>query len=208
MINSREDYHYYLEQDRLALGIDRCPKSIKDFLRRIFLPNDILLFEKLLRRLEYHENVSLKSKVLLERILGGVIFGITKIRFRRLSMKLGFSIYPNTFGPGLSIVHYGTIIVNGRARIGANCRIHACVNIGASGGSEKVPCIGDNVYIGPSAVIFGDINIASNVTIAANATVNKSCDQEYVVLAGSPAKIVKEGTKNWLQSNHVKGYDS
>lgn len=141
--------------------------------------------------------------------MGGVnpilllIYYIALKKYWALSIKLGFSIPVNTFGPGLSIAHYGTIIVNDNARIGANCRIHGCVNIGASKGSRKAPQIGNNVYIGPSAVIFGDIHIADNVTIGANATVNRSCEVENVVLAGSPAKIVKENCNNWIQFNNV-----
>lgn len=40
-----------------------------------------------------------------------------------LGEKLGFSIGLNVFGPGLSIAHYGCIVVNSGARIGTNCRI-------------------------------------------------------------------------------------
>ena len=119
-------------------------------------------------------------------------------------MKLGFSIPINTFGPGLSIPHYGTIIVNGAVRVGANCRLHAGVNIGASAGQTKAPEIGDNVYIGPGAIIFGNIQIASNVTIGANATVNHSFLTEHVVLAGTPACVVKENAKTWIEFNQVK----
>ena len=124
-------------------------------------------------------------------------------RYRRLSLRLGFSIPVNTFGPGLSIAHTGTIIVNHAVRVGAFCRLHACVNIGASGGSSKAPQIGDNVYIGPSVVIFGDIHLANNITIGANATVNKDCLVSNVVLAGTPAKIVKENADNWVQFNQI-----
>lgn len=126
-----------------------------------------------------------------------------RIRYRKLSLKLGFSIPINTFGPGLSIVHYGTIIVNSAARIGKNCRLHACVNIGASRGSKRAPRIGDNVYIGPSAVIFGDICIANNVTIGANATVNKDCREANAVLAGTPAIVVKRDFPVWWRLNDL-----
>lgn len=86
--------------------------------------------------------------------------------------------------------------------MGANCRLHACVNIGASGGSKKAPSIGDNVYIGPGAIIFGDIVIPDNVTIGANATVNKSFETENCVLAGTPAEIVKTNMPNWITFNN------
>lgn len=128
---------------------------------------------------------------------GNLLWLFAKCRFRRLSIKLGYSIPINVFGPGLSLPHRGNIIINPNARIGANCRIHVGVNIGAHKG--KAPIIGDNVYIGPGAIIFGDIHIANNVTIGANATVNKSILQENVVIGGTPARILKENYKNWRE---------
>jgi serine O-acetyltransferase len=127
-----------------------------------------------------------------------------KYRLRKLGIRLGFSIPINVFGPGLSIPHIGTIIVNNNARVGANCRLHACVNIGASGGNNKAPQIGDNVYIGPSVVMFGDISIADNVTIGANATVNKSFEDSNIVIAGCPARIVKENYPCWIEFNRIQ----
>jgi len=105
-------------------------------------------------------------------------------------LKLGFTIPINVFGPGLSIAHYGTIVVSQHASVGANCRLHAGVNIGASAGQKGAPEIGNNVYIGPGAIIFGNIKIADGVSIGANATVNKSFETNNVVVAGTPARVV------------------
>jgi serine O-acetyltransferase len=52
------------------------------------------------------------------------------------------------------------------------------------------PKIGDHVYIGPGAKVFGDIEIADDVQIGANAVVNKSCMENGAVLVGVPAKII------------------
>ena len=106
-----------------------------------------------------------------------------KYLYKKSSIKLGFTIPVNVFGPGLSIAHYGTIIVNASTRVGANCRIHACVNIGTEAGqSGAAPIIGDNCYIGPGAKIFGDIKIGKNVAIAANAVVNKSYEENNITI--------------------------
>jgi len=82
-------------------------------------------------------------------------------------------------------VHYGTIIVNDKARIGKNCRIHANTNIGASGGKPGAPKIGDNVYIGPGVCIFGDIKIGNGIAIGTNSTVNKSFEENNIMIAGN-----------------------
>lgn len=116
---------------------------------------------------------------------------------------MGFSIPVNSFSYGLSIPHYGTIIVNPNAKIGSFCRLHAGVNIGASAGRPEAPQIGDNVYIGPGAILFGNIKIANNVTVGANATVNKDCLEENVVIAGSPAHVVKREMPNWTEFNKI-----
>lgn len=66
--------------------------------------------------------------------------------------------------------------------------MHSGVNIGAT--DDGAPIIGDNVYIGPGAKIFGDITIGDNVKVGANSVVNQSFPSN-VVIAGIPAKIVK-----------------
>tara|TARA_R110001592_G_C13192015_1_gene752949 strand:+ start:21161 stop:21748 length:588 start_codon:yes stop_codon:yes gene_type:complete len=183
MIKSKKEYREYLDADSIALSInnDHFREKIKAFI----FPNHIWEFQKNLRKLEYYHNCK-------KGLVSKLYYCYLKYKFRRQSIFLGFSIPENVFGPGLAIVHYGTIVINSKARIGKNCRIHANVNIGASGGSPKAPQIGDNVYIGPGTVIFGDIKIANNVAISANSTVNKTFNQSDILIAGSPAKLVKE----------------
>lgn len=151
--------------------------------------NEIYIFERRLRKLEYAINC---QRNILIRI-------IRKYLFRRISIKLGFSIPPNTFGPGLSIAHRGTIVVNGGARIGANCRIHADVNIGTEAGkSASAPKIGDNCYIGPGAKIFGEIVIGPGTVIGANSVVNKSFPDGNQTLAGIPARKISDKPSDGL----------
>lgn len=190
MITSKKELKLYILQDRIMNKYNRT--GVKGKILDLIAPNIIIKFLTMLRYAEYYSNIGSMRKYLYA------------IRLRSLSQRLGFYIPINTCGPGLSLPHYGTIIINKNACIGKNCRIHACVNIGASAGEQTCPRIGDNVYIGPSAVIFGDIRIANNVTIGANATVNRSCDEEYVVLAGSPAKVVKTESRNWIEFNKLK----
>jgi serine O-acetyltransferase len=107
-------------------------------------------------------------------------------------MRLGYSIPPNCFGPGLAIIHRGTIVINDASIIGANCRIHTCVNIGATSGQKEAPEIGNNVYIAPGVKIFGGVTIADNIAIGANAVVNKSFLEPNITIAGVPAKKISE----------------
>jgi serine O-acetyltransferase len=184
MILSKNDYLDYLNADRLALNKPHLNYRIKI---REYATRDLLWkFQRLLRKCEYYKNV--KSK---ESYIYKLIYLIYKVKFKNLSIKLGFSIPENVFGPGLAILHYGTIIVNQRAKIGANCRVHADVNIGESGGMVGAPIIGNNVYIGPGAKIYGNIRIADNCAIGANASVNKSFDEASMLIAGVPAKEIK-----------------
>ena len=51
----------------------------------------------------------------------------------------------------------------------------------------KAPKIGDDVYIGPGAKVFGDVTLADNVQVGANAVVTKSCENKGAILVGIPA---------------------
>lgn len=186
MIRSRKDYLNYLEADRIALG--RKAETFIEKIRHLISPDYIWQFQRLLRKLEYYKNV---KNVKNGSVVYKLIYLFFKLKFKRLSVKLGFSIPENVFGPGLAIVHYGTIVVNENARVGANCRIHVDTNIGASGGTDKAPQIGDNVYLAPGVKIFGDIKIPSNTAIGANSVVNKTFEEENMMIAGIPAKIIK-----------------
>jgi serine O-acetyltransferase len=189
MIQSKTDLKYYIIQDKKMNGI--IEKSFSSKIKNTLFPDLTLKYLRFLRKSEYYYNNNC------------IVQYWYRYRLRKMGLKLGYSIPINVFGPGLSIPHRGTIVVNSKARIGANCRLHVCVNIGASGGNPNAPQIGNNVYIGPGAILFGDITIADNVTVGANATVNSSCEQQNVVLAGSPAKIVKEGYPCWLEFNDI-----
>lgn len=204
MIKNKNDLRHYLDQDRKALGINK-KRGLKKYLFHLFF-DEIWKFEKTLRFTEYYSNIC-DSNFLFKcwRLLLLLFY---KYNFRKISIKLGFSIPINVFGPGLSIAHRGTIVVNPNARIGANCRLHACVNIGTSSGGKGAPHVGDNVYIGPGAILFGGINIANNVSIGANATVNRNCEKERCILAGTPAIVVKEDTCNWIEFNRVEELQS
>lgn len=181
-INSKKDFKYFIKADLASMGVKL---NLKNF---IFDP--LLRFVLLSRYLEYAVNT---QKSIL------IIFPL-KFLYRRLSVRLGFSLGPNIFGPGLAIVHYGLLIIDPTTRIGKNCRIHMGVHIGGAAyfvepGTEHLysPRIGDNVYIGPGAKIYGPVKIGNNCVIGANAVVTKSFEGDGLTIAGVPAKIIAEG---------------
>ncbi len=184
-IRSRKEYEFYLEADRNSLELTRGqPRLFGD---------EIWRFQRLLRSLEYTLNCRRSA-------LWGPYRRLLSIRFHRMSMRLGFTIPPNVFGPGLAIAHRGTIVVNSCARVGANCRLHVCVNIGSTAGTdEQAPMIGDNVYIGPGSILYGSIQIADGIAIGANSVVTTSFTDPSITIAGAPArKINDRGTDGLL----------
>lgn len=61
--------------------------------------------------------------------------------------------------------------------------------------SSKGPVIiGNNVWVGDKATILPGVTIGNGAVIAANAVVTKNVP-EYSVVAGNPAKIIKENKK-------------
>lgn len=178
MINSKETYQQYIEQDRLALGRG------EDARPRLF-GDEIWKFEVLLRKVEFDINCR-------HKVAGKLIGKWHKMRFHRLSVRLGFTIPPNVFGPGLSIPHYGTIVVHGNVRAGKNCRLQEGVTIGATNGSHEAAVIGDNCYFGSGAKVIGAVRIADDVAVGANAVVTKDIVESGTTWAGIPARKISE----------------
>ena len=113
-----------------------------------------------------------------------------------MSQRLGFSIQFNCFGPGLSIAHYGLLVVGGNAKIGKNCRIHEGVTIGLTGGSDLSAKIGDNVFIGSGAKILGNLTIADGTCIGANAVVIRDILEPNITVGGVPAKKISNNNSD------------
>ena len=179
MIRSHADFLAFREADRIALRRSYSVHLVYD---------EVWQFQRLLRRVEYGLNCY-KGKGLF----GSLRYKYWSVRFHQKSVRCGFDIPPNVFGPGLSIAHRGTIVVHPDARIGKNCRIHVDVVIGTRPGPDDlVPTIGDNCYIGPGAKIFGDIVIGPNTAIGANSVVNHSFPEGFATIAGAPARKVSD----------------
>ncbi len=184
MIMSKSDYKYYLKRDLISTGIHdiKWYNSIGEYR---------IKFYKSLRKSEYWLNCRNKG-------FGKLWCKILRIKHNILCAKYNWTIPLNVFGPGLCIVHSGTIVVSGNAKIGKNCRIHVCTNIGTAPvrGKSGAPIIGDNVYIGPGAKLFGPITIGKNIVIGANSVVNSSFVEGNCTIAGIPAKKISDNNSS------------
>lgn len=99
-----------------------------------------------------------------------------------MSEKTGICIPINTFGKGLGLFHYGTIIVNTTAKFGDYCVIQTCTVI------SKNVIGGDYVYIAPGVKINDDIKIGNNIILGQNAVITKDIIEDGTTWGGIPAK--------------------
>jgi serine O-acetyltransferase len=138
-----------------------------------------------LRKQEYYINTANGSKI--KGFLGLYYEG----KKNRLGEKLGIEIGPNCFGKGLQIYH-GSIIVNSLVRAGEFCVLHGGNCIGNNGFAKASPQLGNHVDVGYGATLIGDIQIADDCIIGANALVNRSFEETGRIIVGVPAKSIKK----------------
>lgn len=185
MITSKQELKEYLKADNAWYS----PKSFKDKLVARFCrypAYEITRYIKYLRKQEYYINTANKNHI------KGILAICYEHKKNKLGMRLGIEIGPNCFGKGLNIYHGGNIVVNASVRAGENCSLHGGNCIGNNGKVDISPKLGNNVDIGFGAVLIGDIYIADNTVIGANALVNHSFELPNCVVAGVPARIVHQ----------------
>lgn len=193
MIQSKQDLKTYLRADNSWYEpLNTKSRFIAAFAH--YPQRSLKRYLYFLRKQEYYINTAKGSKI--KGLLGLIYEG----KKNKLGEKLGIDIPPNCFGKGLQIYHAG-IIVNSNVRAGENCVLHGGNCIGNNGITDANPTLGNNVDIGYGAVLIGDIRIADDCVIGANAVVNHSIPVSGSVVVGVPGKIIKtknqqpEGTK-------------
>ncbi|MBS5402042.1 MAG: glycosyltransferase [Bifidobacterium sp.] len=149
-------------------------------------------FLKLVRKCEFYR---LKSSISMNP-MWKAMYWISRARKNRLGVFIGVEIPENVFLKGLTIHHNGNIVINGGSTVGGNCQLHGDNCIGNSGKANELtacPIIGNNVDIGVGAKIIGDVIIADDIKIGANAVVTKSFLEPGITLVGIPAhKLQKD----------------
>ena len=175
-IRSWADYRHYLAEDLHAYdpGLDH------------WRPWHAIRYPQLAwqRKLRLAELMINRATGPVSRAVGLVF----RLRARTAGIKLGFSIPPNVFGPGLGIAHWGTIVVNDRVTVGPRCRLHPGTVLGVK--DEAVPALGANCYLGPGCKVIGGVVLGDDVTVGANAVVTHSFPSGSV-LVGVPARLSK-----------------
>lgn len=182
MIDSRASLRRYLAEDLAAHGLSRWRAHYRLTYRNVY-------FQRLLRKSEYWANVRTDP-------LGRAVFAWYAVRAKLVGERLGYTVPRNVFGPGLSIAHIGLLCVNSGARVGARCRIHQGVSLG-NGADGRFPVIGDDVFIGPNAVVLG-VTLGNKVQVRAGAVVIRDVPDGAHV-AGVPARII-HGPDEYLVS--------
>lgn len=184
MIKTRHDLNEYIKLDNSWYQID----DKKTHLIEMIKSSNGIAYKKYLvylRKSEYHLNNSKGSRY------HTYLSWYYERKKNKLGRKLGVEIYPNCFGKGLTIWHCGGIVVHPSARVGQNCILHGGNCIGNKGTDDEYPVLGDNVDLGYGASVFGDITIASNTIIGANAVVVKSVMEPGKIIVGVPGKEIK-----------------
>ena len=102
-----------------------------------------------------------------------------------------FAAPPNITAHGIN-----GIVIAGGAKIGRNVTIFHQVTIGRSRG--KAPVIGDNVFIGPGAKIFGGIHVGNNVKIGANCVVFEDVPDNSTIVLGKPRVIEHDKPSRYI----------
>lgn len=164
-------YHAYSPKDRKILKVTHDPVC------------EITKYLYFLRKEEYFFNCK-HSRI--GQVCGLFYFA----KKNKLGNKLGIKIPRNTFGKGLSIYHHGMIIVNEKARIGDNAKLHGGNCIGNNGKTDENPVIGNDLDLGIGASVIGDITLGNHVRVGANAVVTKTFEGDGITLVGIPAKLL------------------
>ena len=142
------------------------------------MPNSIFFYR--IARFCYLKNIPF-----IPKILQLIIFLMYNCKIPA-STEIGKGSFLVCKGIGVSIID--------NTKIGINCRIGIGVKIVGKSPYVNVPQIGDNVYIGPGAVIAGPVIIEDNVIIAPNAVVTKSV-RSGMIVGGVPARVIGDTSK-------------
>lgn len=109
--------------------------------------------------------------------------------FKDRNTLLSFAVSGNMYIQGINGITFGQniIIAPGVKIISANHDYHK-----RNSSTYKEPIIiGNNVWIGANAIILPGVEIGNNCVIGAGSVVTKSFKEDNLVIAGNPARAIK-----------------
>lgn len=198
MICTKKELAFYISADRIMNGYPQ-KRTPMAFLKESFVLGgaDVIIIRYLrhLRKYAYYYNTSNQS------LWHKIMMAYEHYRLSLLAIRTGFSIGQNSLGYGVVIPHYGTIVVNGEARIGPFSVLHTSTCI-AGGGKT----IGESFYLSTGSQVIGEICLGNNVTVSAHSLINRSFGNN-VLLAGCPAEVKKSSYDSWFLRDGARYVD-
>jgi len=176
-IRTRRELRFVLQADYIMNRGKKGP-SLADRIHHIVSPDYIMDYLIAMRKTSYY-----RPK---HGLPGRLRFLWNYRRYKRLGMKLGYSIGYHTLGYGAVLTHYGTIVVGETNRIGNFAVLHTSTCITDNG---KV--IGDGLYLSAGVKITRQLRLGNNIHIGANSLVNKSFEENNILIAGMPAQVIR-----------------
>lgn len=154
-------------------------QSLSARIKNLIFPDKIMTYLETMRKAEfYSQKRGLVSKF---------IYSFMLYKYQKLGIQLGFSIGLHTLGYGVSIPHYGTIVVGSNNTIGRYAVLHTCTCI-TSNGSK----IGDALNLCTGSIITKKVVLGDNISVCANSIVNRNFETDNILIGGGISKIIKD----------------
>ena len=184
MIQSRKDLKEYLEADAKNY---KGKFGIKGFLVSLICSpvSDQKYIWKYIKAMRYAESYINKYKSYKTPF---ALYYLHKMR--KYGRITGFQIHPNTLGKGVTIWHWGPIIIGGKSKLGERCTLRPPILLGHKTPDAPAPIVGNDVEINSGVKLIGAITIGDDVIIGANAVVTKNIPSHSIVV-GIPGRIVQ-----------------
>lgn len=140
-----------------------------------------------------------------------------KAKAARLPLKIAYHLLEKTtqalwgihidegadIGPGFYIGHPGDLFI-GPVKMGEDCNISAHARMGRrtdGRGGGGAPTLGDRVYVGVGAILFGPIHVGSGATIGPLTVVGRNVAPRSMV-SGNPMQVLR---KDWDNTQQIYG---
>lgn len=196
MIYSKKKLEFYLMAD-MMMNRGFFKFSIRNKIKEFFATDYIMRYLSAMRKYSYYQNC-VRTGGGIHKIVMSKLYGY---KYRKLGIKLGFSIDCDAFSYGLVIPHYGTIVVGPGNSIGPYAVLHTSTCITA-----LPKRIGSYLYLSAGAKIITSSNIGDNVMVSANSVVTKGFPDGNTLLVGMPA-YAKKVIPSWVEYQFGKSYN-